>query len=123
MSPQANEQLSRHYEREAEATRHSLANNLNELQARLTREAKVLARLEHPGIVPVHDFGLLADGRPFYVMKRVHGRTLQACIEAAAPLAERLRIFERVCEAVGFAHAHDIITAVRAAMNAAEHTS
>ena len=80
-----------------------------ELQARLTREAKVIARLEHPGIVPVHDFGVLADGRPFYVMKRVHGRTLQACIEAGVPLAERLRIFERVCEAVAFAHAHGII--------------
>jgi serine/threonine protein kinase len=80
-----------------------------ELQARLTREAKVIARLEHPGIVPVHDFGILADGRPFYVMKRVHGRTLRACLEAAAPLAERLRIFERVCEAVAFSHAHGII--------------
>ena len=80
-----------------------------ELQARLTREARVLARLEHPGIVPVHDFGLLADGRPFYVMKRVEGRTLGALIAAAPLLAERLRIFERVCEAVAFAHAHGII--------------
>jgi serine/threonine protein kinase len=81
-----------------------------ELQARLTREARVIARLEHPGIVPVHDFGLLADGRPFYVMKRLHGQTLRAFIETAAPpLAERLRIFERICEAVSFAHAHAII--------------
>jgi eukaryotic-like serine/threonine-protein kinase len=80
-----------------------------ELQARLTREAKIIASLEHPAIVPVHDFGLLADGRPFYVMKRVNGRTLQACIDAGVPLAERLRIYERVCEAVGFAHAHGVI--------------
>jgi serine/threonine protein kinase len=80
-----------------------------ELQARLTREARVIARLEHPGIVPVHDFGVLADGRPFYVMKRLHGRTLQECLEQAPPLPERLRIFERVCEAVSFAHAHEII--------------
>ena len=81
----------------------------SELQERLTREARVIARLEHPGIVPVHDVGMLADGRPFYVMKRVHGRTLQACIDAAEPVPERLRIFERVCEAVAFAHAHGII--------------
>ena len=81
-----------------------------ELQARLTREARVIAQLEHPGIVPVHDFGWLADGRPFYVMKRVHGQTLRAVIETAVPpLAERLRVFERVCEAVAFAHAHGII--------------
>jgi serine/threonine protein kinase len=80
-----------------------------ELQARLTREARVIARLEHPGIVPVHDFGVLADGRPFYVMKRLHGRTLQECLDQAPPLPERLRIFERVCEAVSCAHAHQII--------------
>jgi len=81
-----------------------------ELQARLTREARVIARLEHPGIVPVHDFGVLADGRPFYVMKRLQGQTVRAFIETAAPpLAERLRIFERICEAVSFAHAHGII--------------
>jgi len=42
-------------------------------------------------------------------MKRLHGRTLQAFLETAPPLAERLRIFERVCEAVAFAHAHRII--------------
>jgi serine/threonine-protein kinase len=80
-----------------------------ELQARLTREARVIARLEHPGIVPVHDFGWLADERPFYVMKRLHGQTLRAVIETTPPLAERLRIFERVCEAVAFAHARGII--------------
>jgi serine/threonine protein kinase len=80
-----------------------------ELQARLTREARVIARLEHPGIVPVHDFGVLADGRPFYVMKRVHGRTLHGFLAQAPPLPERLRIFERVCEAVSCAHAHQII--------------
>ena len=82
----------------------------SELQARLSREARVIARLEHPGIVPVHDFGWLADGRPFYVMKRLQGQTLRAVIETTAPaLAERLRILERVCEAVAFAHAHGII--------------
>jgi eukaryotic-like serine/threonine-protein kinase len=80
-----------------------------ELQTRLAREARVIARLEHPGIVPVHDFGTLVDGRPFYVMKRVQGRTLQTCIDVGVPMAERLRIFERVCEAVSFAHAHGIL--------------
>ena len=80
-----------------------------ELQSRLTGEARVIATLEHPGIVPVHDYGLLADGRPYYVMKRVHGRSLQMLLEARPALPELLRIFERVCEAVSFAHARGVI--------------
>ena len=77
--------------------------------ARLTREARAIASLEHPGIVPVHDYGVLADGRPFYVMKRVDGRTLATHLESDPPLAERLRIFERMAEAVSFAHARGIV--------------
>ena len=75
---------------------------------RLAREAGILARLEHPGIVPVHDAGELADGRVFYVMKLVRGERLDR-FAAARPLGEVLRVFLRVCEAVGFAHAQGII--------------
>lgn len=75
---------------------------------RLLREAKVLARLEHPGIVPVHDAGLLPDGRAWYAMKRVRGRRLDDYAREAS-LADRLRAFERICEAVAFAHAHGVI--------------
>lgn len=78
------------------------------LAERLRREARVLALLEHPGIVPVHDAGALADGRPFYAMKLVRGERLD---EAAGrmSLAERLRAFLRVCEAVAFAHAAGVL--------------
>ena len=79
------------------------------LEHRLAAEARVLATLEHPGIVPVHDVGRLADGRLFYVMKRVHGRTLTEYIRHHGDLAERLKIFERICEAVAFAHARRIL--------------
>ncbi|MFY9823437.1 MAG: serine/threonine-protein kinase [Thermoanaerobaculia bacterium] len=75
---------------------------------RLLLEARVLARLEHPGIVPVHDAGLLPDGRAFYAMKRVRGYGLDEYARTV-PLAERLRAFERICEAVAFAHAHGVI--------------
>jgi serine/threonine protein kinase len=44
-----------------------------EFAARLLREAKIIAQLEHPGIVPVHDVGTLPDGRVFYTMKLVQG--------------------------------------------------
>jgi serine/threonine-protein kinase len=78
-----------------------------DVAARMLREARTLARLEHPGIVPVHDVGTLADGRAFYAMKLVRGAPLDAL--PPTPLAERLEIIERICEAVAFAHAHGVI--------------
>jgi serine/threonine protein kinase len=80
-----------------------------ELERRLAREARVLAALEHPGIVPIHDFGRLADGRLFYVMKRVNGRTLREHLPDVLDEGERLRLFERILEPVAFAHAHGVI--------------
>ncbi len=71
-------------------------------------EARILARLEHPGIVPVHDVGALPDGRVFYVMKLVRGRRLDEWGQEQA-LGERLRAFQKLCEAVAFAHAHGVI--------------
>jgi len=76
--------------------------------ARLAQEARILASLEHPGIVPVHDFGQLADGRMFYAMKRVRGERLDRWA-AARDLHERLNAFLRVCDAVAFAHAHGVV--------------
>jgi serine/threonine protein kinase len=78
-----------------------------DVAARMLREARTLAQLEHPGIVPVHDVGTLADGRAFYAMKLVRGAPLDAL--APSPLVERLAIVERICEAVAFAHAHGVI--------------
>jgi eukaryotic-like serine/threonine-protein kinase len=78
--------------------------------ARMLREARVIARLEHPGIVPVHDAGTLPDGRMFYAMKRVDGRRLDEVVFGdSTTLPDRLRIFRKICDAVGFAHAHGVI--------------
>jgi serine/threonine protein kinase len=74
---------------------------------RMLQEARIIARLEHPGIVPVHDVGTLPDGRVYYAMKLVRGRRLDEPTDA--PLAERLRTFEKVCQAVAFAHAHGVL--------------
>ncbi len=55
---------------------------------RFEREATITARLQHPNIVPVHDYGELEDGRRFYTMKLVEGRALSQVIrEAHAPAA------------------------------------
>ncbi len=78
------------------------------MAARMLQEARILARLEHPGIVPVHDAGTLADGCPFYAMKLVRGLRLDA-LPAETAVPERLRVFLRACEAVAFAHAHGVV--------------
>jgi serine/threonine protein kinase len=83
--------------------------NDGDLASRLMREACVLARLEHPGIVPVHDAGILADGRVFYAMKFVEGRRLDRHIESLPSIPDRLRIFMSICDAVAFAHAHGVL--------------
>jgi serine/threonine protein kinase len=88
-----------------------IPNGLNNegLDRRLQREARAIASLEHPGIVPIHDAGRLADGRLFYVMKRVEGRTLREYLASVSDLTERLRVFERICEPVAFAHARGVV--------------
>ncbi|MGH7694865.1 MAG: serine/threonine-protein kinase [Gemmatimonadaceae bacterium] len=79
-----------------------------DLAARLTQEARTLARLEHPGIVPVHDVGVLADGRPFYTMKLVHGHPLDDVVRGRRQ-PDLLRLFIRICEPMAFAHSRGIV--------------
>jgi eukaryotic-like serine/threonine-protein kinase len=79
------------------------------VESRLTREARVLARLEHPGIVPVHDAGTLSDGRAYYAMKLVRGERLDRAVARGLPAPARFRMFLRVAEAVAFAHAQGVL--------------
>jgi serine/threonine-protein kinase len=81
--------------------------------SRFTEEAQIGGQLQHPGIVPVHDVGRLDDGRPFFAMKLVQGRTLADLFhERASPsdnLPHILGIFEAVCQTVAFAHSRRVI--------------
>jgi len=81
----------------------------NDAAARLRREAQALARLEHPGIVPVHDVGQLADERVYYAMKLVRGDRLDERMARGISLGEGVRLVIRVCDAVAFAHAQGVI--------------
>jgi serine/threonine protein kinase len=81
----------------------------DDLRQRMIREAQIIARLEHPGIVPVHDVGTLPDGRIFYAMKFVRGSRLDEYAAQGASLNDRLRKFQAVCDAVAFAHVHGVI--------------
>ena len=86
---------------------------------RFTQEAKITAQLEHPNIVPVHELGVEARGNVFYSMKLIHGVTLaevligirkgdQTVIEKY-PLGRLLTIFQKLCDAVAFAHGRGVI--------------
>ncbi len=72
-------------------------------------EARIIASLEHPGIVPVHETGALPDGRSYYTMRLVDGHSLDHHLTAATPLSERLRVFQKICETVAFAHSRGIL--------------
>ena len=82
---------------------------LKVLDFALAGEAQLIARLEHPGVVPVYETGTLPDGRPFYAMKLVTGARLDHYLAAHPTLAERLRVIRRVGEALAFAHSRGII--------------
>ncbi|MBC7855871.1 MAG: serine/threonine protein kinase, partial [Pirellulaceae bacterium] len=78
---------------------------------RFVREAKLTARLPHPGIPPVHALGTLADGSPYLAMKLIRGQTLaNHLVSPDRPSLPRLvQIFEQIAQAVGFAHTQGII--------------
>lgn len=75
---------------------------------RLERESRILAHLEHPGIVPIYDAGTLADGRSYYLMRLITGQRLDQ-LPATATVADRIRIFLRICETIEFAHSRGVI--------------
>jgi len=77
---------------------------LKVLDCALAGEAQLIARLEHPAIVPIYETGILPDDRAFYAMKLVTGARLDHYLQGSPPLAERLRVFRRVGEALAFAH-------------------
>jgi tetratricopeptide (TPR) repeat protein len=78
-------------------------------------EARVASQLTHPNIAPVHELGALPDGRPYFTMKLVEGRTLAEAIKAYrdAPSAEGfnklLRAFAEVCHALAYAHQRGVL--------------
>lgn len=86
---------------------------------RFIEEARITSQLEHPNIVPIHELGLDDEGRLFYSMKRVEGRTLTHILialrkgDAATieefPLYRLLTIFRKVCDGVAFAHSKGIL--------------
>jgi len=79
------------------------------LDSALAGEAQLIARLEHPAIVPIYETGTLPDGRVFYAMKLITGARLDEYLAGSPLLGERLRVLRRVGEALAFAHTRGAI--------------
>ncbi len=87
---------------------------------KLLHEARITGRLEHPNIIPVHSIGADREGWPLYVMKRVAGVSWRDALREPERLPKvfqnvgdtleaHLEIFERICNAISYAHAHGIL--------------
>ena len=91
----------------------------NEDLLRFIEEAQVTGQLEHPGVVPIYELGVDGAGKIFYTMKYVHGVTLKDILRhirkrdkkaiANYPLGALLNIFQKVCDAVAFAHSKRVV--------------
>src|SRR5260370_28159792 len=76
---------------------------------RFQREAQIVARLEHPNIVPIYDYSD-HDGQPYLVMKFIEGQTLKARVaEKPLPLQDVVRMLESVGQALTYAHSAGIL--------------
>jgi eukaryotic-like serine/threonine-protein kinase len=82
---------------------------LKVLDSALAGEAQLIARLEHPGVVPIYEAGTLPDGRVYYAMKLVVGARLDHYVIGLPSLAKRLGVIRRAGEALAFAHARGVI--------------
>jgi serine/threonine-protein kinase len=89
-------------------------------RTRFLNEARITGQLEHPGIVPVYELVRGEDGRPFYTMRLVKGRTLTEAVKAyherrragkVSPLdlRELLNAFVVVCQVVAYAHSRGVL--------------
>ncbi|MGC4066524.1 MAG: WD40 repeat domain-containing serine/threonine-protein kinase [Polyangiaceae bacterium] len=82
------------------------------LTMRFLREARITGQLEHPNIVPVYELGREPDGRLYYTMRVVRGRTLSSAIRDAKSLSERLALvnhFAGLCQATAYAHSRGVV--------------
>ena len=87
--------------------------------ARFVAEAQITAQLEHPSVVPVHEIGIMPGGMPYFSMKLVKGRSLDDIInhlrvgdrEARRTYnyLARLRLFQRICQGMAYAHAKGVV--------------
>lgn len=87
-----------------------------EVRERFEEEARIIASIAHPGCLPIYGWGIDQNGRPFYAMKLISGKTLTELLderqEKVTSFVWRrrlLRIFQLICETVAYAHEQGIV--------------
>jgi serine/threonine-protein kinase len=84
-----------------------------EVLQRFVEEAQIGGQLQHPGIVPVYELGLMADERPYFTMKLVKGRTFAVLLSERKVASDERRklldVFESVCQTMAYAHSRGVI--------------
>ncbi len=84
--------------------------NVEKIRRNFEREKEILATLVHPNIATLIDAGTTADGVPFLVMEYIAGEQIDKfCQNLNLSLPERLKLFNKVCAAVGFAHRNLVV--------------
>lgn len=86
----------------------------DDARRRFIEEARITGQLEHPGIIPIHELGLLGDGQPYYSMRIVKRRSLRDVLRdddlrQEWPLSRLATLLVQVCRAVGYAHSLNIV--------------
>ncbi len=98
-----------------ERSRGSSASKETRALGRFLEEAQVMGQLEHPGVVPVHELGLAKDGRAYFTMQLVRGRSLREVFDLVSGEREgwsetrALGVLLKVCEATAYAHSRGVI--------------
>lgn len=84
-----------------------------EILLRFMNEARITSRLQHPGVIPVHEFGVTADHCPYFIMRLMAGQTLDTILKRrtspADDLPYLLTIFCQVSQAIAYAHSQRVI--------------
>jgi serine/threonine protein kinase len=101
------------------ALKHSRDDASDTTVMRLVREARITAQLQHPGIAPVYELSQDADGNVFYTMSLIEGQSLGEILKAKGhgdektitdfPLPRLLTVYQRICDAIAFAHSRGVI--------------
>ncbi len=84
-----------------------------EILLRFMNEARITSRLQHPGVIPVHEFGVTGDHCPYFIMRLMCGQTLDTILKrrtsAEDDLPSLLTIFCQVSQAIAYAHSQRVI--------------